>query len=104
MELPIKTKSQRRKIYESLLEKYEKNEFVFALCISLFYESGRGFLTEHPEADIQFPEFGKFLKSINGDVSRPEILQYADLYKESRDKWRIKVLKECIEMCNENKD
>jgi hypothetical protein len=101
--LPIKTKEQRLVVYEKCLKYalvYKENDLpTQGLCIELFTQSGRSFLDEHPEANIQFPEFGELF---GNDYSTNQIndnTKYRELYETDPVEWRIKVLKECIKMC-----
>lgn len=95
-ELPINTKKQRLVIYKKVLRLYNKgfSEDKQGLCVNLKQESGRSFMCLFlPETDVLFPEFGRHIKKYTPT-------KYVSLYKKSEPKWRVKVLENCIKLCN----
>lgn len=86
-------KSQRLKAYKEALEIVSNpNKLHSGLCILLVHQVGLLFI-DSPDTDLLFPEFGQFI-----DLYQPT--KYVDLYYTDKIKWRIKVLKECIKLCN----
>lgn len=98
--LPIKTKKQRLVIYKKV-KKAITNKNTLGLCELLMELSGRSFYYEKWAFEI-FPEFGKFFNY----HQQPRVKKYTELCEEKgsylliTNKWRLKVLDECIKLCN----
>lgn len=94
--LPINTKKQRLVIYKKALKYLStKEEGDFGLCIELKELSGISFYDSYqPKTDELFPEFGMFIK-------RYQPIKFLKLLHKGNitNKWRIKVLNECIKIC-----
>lgn len=91
-------KRKRLAIYKKLLAKKQTHDDGGGLCILLAEEAGYNFFYA-PDSDYLFPEFGVFIENY-------QPIKYKNLWITDSDiintPWRIKVLKECIKLCNTN--
>lgn len=93
--LPIKTKLERLKVYQIVLEKADLTfENGNGLCCDLRDYSGRNYEAYNSpkgwiwtKTEKYFPEFGEIYKLA---IINDELLD---------EKWRRKTLKKCIKMC-----
>jgi hypothetical protein len=95
--MKFKTKSQRKKVYGAILKDPDLRNrgictSISELCTVKTDDGWRIIKDQFPEFDRHFNPFDK--SNWFGEALLFKLLHYAD-----KDKWRIKVLKSCIKMC-----